>query len=236
MCGRYSFAKELSELAALIDFICRAPFFAPRYNIAPRQQAPVIVRAKGRTEARLMRWGLVPSWSKDENIGDKLINARAETLTEKSSFRKPFASQRCLVPADGFYEWQRSERGKIPFRFTMRDGGLFCFAGLWEKWIRPPQAQEFLIDDDRDAPQPSRVLETFTILTTGANDMVRPVHDRMPVILQPQHYAWWIDERRRGDDLKILLRPFPPEAMDCHRVSSLVNNAKNDGPECIKPG
>lgn len=235
MCGRYSNAKDLSDLAQAVEFVCRVMFFAPRYNIAPRQQAPVIVRTKGQTEARLMRWGLVPSWAKDESISDKLINARAETLAEKTSFRKPFASQRCLIPADGFYEWQRSERGKTPFRFTMNGGSLFCFAGLWERWVRPPQRDEFVFDDLGDEPQPSRVLETFTVITTEANDMMRPVHDRMPVILEPQHYAWWIDERRKGEDLKILLRPFRPEAMDCHRVSPLVNNVKNDGPECIKP-
>lgn len=183
-----------------------------------------------------MRWGLIPAWSKDESIDDKLINARAETLTEKTSFRKPFASQRCLVPADGFYEWQRSERGKIPFRFTMKDGGPFCFAGLWERWIRPPQAQECLIDDEGDAPQPSRVVETFTIITTTPNEMAAAIHDRMPVILSPEHYGWWIDENRKGEDLKRLLRPYPAEDMKCSRVSPLVNNPKNDGPECIKPG
>lgn len=236
MCGRYSFAKDLSELAVLIDFICRVPFFAPRYNIAPRQQAPVIVRKKGQTEARLMRWGLIPSWAKDESTGDKLINARAETLTEKTSFKKPFASQCCLIPADGFYEWQRSERGKTPFRFTMKDGGLFCFAGLWERWIRPPKSGEFVFDDEAGQPQPSRIVESFSIITTTANTMVSAIHYRMPVILSPDHFLRWIDERRDGESVKSLLRPFPAEDMDCYRVSRLVNNPKNDVPECLQPG
>jgi putative SOS response-associated peptidase YedK len=236
MCGRYSCVGNLDELAKLVTFISRVPFFAPRYNIAPRQQAPVIVRANGQTEAKLMRWGLIPSWSKDESIGDKLINARAETLTEKTSFKKPFASQRCLVPADGFYEWQRSEHGgKTPFRFTMKDGGFFCFAGLWEKWIRPPKEQEFLIDDVGDVPQPSRVVETFTIITTTPNKMAAAIHDRMPAIIGPEHFDWWLDEDGKSDFLKGLLGPYPAEGMDCYRVSPLVNNAKNDSPECLKP-
>jgi putative SOS response-associated peptidase YedK len=307
MCARFTLTTELSAFGKFIEFVMRVAFFAPHYNIAPRQQAPVLLRENGQNVARLMRWGLIPSWAKDESIGDKLINARAETLMEKSSFRKPFAAQRCLIPADGYYEWQRGSRavsaplrrakessvegrglelefdtspdlrhdphlvprvrdhplhsqgaphpsaghllpigcgeGKsdgrgtrsTPFRFTMKDGGPFCFAGLWEKWIRPPQAQEFLIDDDGDAPQPSRVIETFTIITTTPNEMAAAVHDRMPVILTPDHYGWWLDERRPGADLKILLRPFPAEAMACYRVSALVNNARNDSPECIKP-
>lgn len=236
MCGRYSNAKDLSDLARAVEFVCRFMFFAPRYNIAPRQQAPVILQENGQTVANLMRWGLIPSWSKDESIGDKLINARAETLTEKSSFRKPFASQRCLIPADGFYEWQTTRHGKTPFRFTMKDSRLFCFAGLWDRWIRPPQSQEILIDDEGDAPQPSRVVETFTMITTTPNEMAAAIHYRMPVILAPEHYAWWIDEHRKGEDLKSLLRPYPEEDMECYRVSKLVNNPKNDGPECIKPG
>jgi putative SOS response-associated peptidase YedK len=292
MCARFTLTTELSVFGKFIEFVMRVAFFAPRYNIAPRQQAPVLLRENGQTVAKLMRWGLIPSWSKDESIGDKLINARAETLTEKSSFRKPFASQRCLIPADGYYEWQRGGRAvsaplrraressrprsapprqgddaqepefgfetspdlrhdphpaaghplpsdgrgtAIPFRFTMKDRGPFCFAGLWEKWIRPPQAQEFLIDDDGDAPQPSRVIETFTLITTTPNEMAAAVHDRMPVILSPDHYGWWLDERRPGADLKILLRPYPAEDMACYRVSPLVNNARNDSPECIQP-
>lgn len=235
MCGRYTAAKDLSELAALIAYVCRAPFFAPRYNIAPRQQAPVIVLENDKPVLKLMRWGLVPSWANDESIGDRLINARAETLSEKSSFRNPFARQRCLVPADGFYEWQTTPRGKTPFRFTLRDGSFFCFAGLWDRWIRPPKEGEFLIDDEGDAPEPSRIIETFSIITTTANKMVAAVHDRMPVILSPAHYNWWIDESRSGESQRILLRPFPAEDMACYRVSWLVNDAENDLPECIKP-
>jgi putative SOS response-associated peptidase YedK len=234
MCGRYSAAGTLSELAKLIDFICRAPFFAPRYNIAPRQQAPVIVLDQFQPTLKLMRWGLIPAWAKDESIGDKLINARAETITEKPSFRKQFDRQRCLVPADGFYEWQRRDKSFTPFRFTMRDNSFFCFAGIYEKWIRPPKEGEFEFGD-LDEPPPSRVIETFSIITTTANEMVAAVHDRMPVILHPNHWLWWIDDRSKGESVKSLLSPHPAEDMDCYRVSKLVNSAKNDSPECLKP-
>jgi putative SOS response-associated peptidase YedK len=235
MCGRYSCVGNLDELAKLIDFILRVPFFAPRYNIAPRQQVPVIVLENNQAVMKLMRWGLIPSWAKDESNGDKLINARAETINEKTSFKKPFEFQRCLVVADGFYEWQLSGRSRTPFRFTTKNKSFFCMAGLWERWIKPPPYGEFIFDDEGDTPAPSRVIETFTIITTSANPMVAAVHERMPVILQNQHWQWWIDERYNGEFVKSLLRPYPGEDMDCYRVSPLVNNAKNDSPECLKP-
>ncbi len=235
MCGRYSAAGTLDELAKLIDFVCRAPFFAPRYNIAPRQQAPVIVLVNGEPTLKPMRWGLIPAWAKDEGIGDKLINARAETVSEKTSFKKPFEFQRCLVVADGFYEWQLSGRARTPFRFMMKDKSFFCMAGIWGKWIKPPARGEFAFDDEGDTPAPSRVFETFSIITTEANPMVAAVHERMPVILQNQHLQWWIDDRRNGEAVKFMLRPFHADDMDCYRVSPLVNNAKNDSPDCIKP-
>jgi len=234
MCGRYSAAGTLDEFAKMIAFICRAPFFAPRYNIAPRQQAPVLLLENGEPTVKLMRWGLIPSWAKEESIGDKLINARAETLSEKTSFKKPFEFQRCLVVADGFYEWQLTGPVRTPFRFTMKDKSFFCMAGLWEKWIKPPARGEFDFTD-LDEPQPSRVIETFTIITTEANPMVARVHERMPVILYKDAWQHWIDDRRNGKDVNYLLRPFHAEDMDCYRVSPLVNNARNDSPECLKP-
>jgi len=234
MCGRYSAAGTLSELAKLIDFICRIPFFAPRYNIAPRQMAPVIVLEHNQPVLKPMRWGLIPGWAKDETIGDKLINARAETISEKTSFKKPFEFQRCLVVADGFYEWQLSSHGRTPFRFTMKDKSFFCMAGLWDRWIKPPVRGEFDFGD-LDEPPPSRVIETFSIITTEANPMVAAVHDRMPVILQYAHWQWWIDDRRNGEAVKFMLRPFEAGDMACYRVSKLINSAKNDSPECLKP-
>ena len=235
MCGRYSLAKDLSELTKLVDFICRIPLYAPRYNIAPRQQAPVLLIEKTQPVMKLMRWGLIPSWVKDEAIGDKMINARAETINERTSYRKPFNSQRCLIPADGFYEWQRRGKSITPFRFTLRDKSAFCFAGIYERWIKSAVGGE-LDFIGADEPPPSQVIETFSIITTEANAMVAPVHERMPVILHDEDYQRWIDCGCYGSrDVKYLLRPFSTEAMDSYRVSSLVNSAKNDSPECLLP-
>jgi putative SOS response-associated peptidase YedK len=194
----------------------------------------MIVLENGEPTMKLMRWGLIPSWAKDESIGDKLINARAETITEKMSFKKPFEFQRCLVVADGYYEWQLSGRSRTPFRFTVKDKSFFCMAGLWERWIKPPARSEFEFNDLDETP-PSRVIETFSIITTTANPMVSAVHERMPVILDSSYWQWWIDDRRRGEDVKFLLRPFDAEDMDCYRVSPLVNNAMNDSPDCLTP-
>ena len=236
MCGRYTITKDLSELAQLVEFICKFAAFVPRYNVAPRQQAPILVWEDGKAVLKPMRWGLIPSWSKDETIGDKLTNARAETVTEKSSFRKPFQSQRCLIPADGFYEWQALPDGKMPFRFTRKGGEFFCMAGLWEKWVRPPRSGELNLGDT-DEPASGQVVESFTVITTTPNQMVAAVHSRMPVILSPEHFQWWLEPKRfEPDFLKTLLRPYPAEEMNCHKVSKLVNNAKNDVPECIVPG
>jgi putative SOS response-associated peptidase YedK len=237
MCGRYSASGNLDELTKLIDYVSRGAFLAPRYNVAPRQLMPVIVLEHYQPVMKLMRWGLIPSWAKEASIGDKLINARAETLAEKASFRYAYHHQRCLIPADGFYEWQRQDKSFTPFRFTMRDQSYFCMAGLWERWIEPAREGEFNFND-LDEPSPSRVVESFTVITTSANPMVSRVHDRMPVILSPQDWLRWIDcERNKGDDVYIryMLKPYPAEDMDCYRVSKLVNSAANDNPEVMKP-
>jgi len=234
MCGRYTITKDLSELERLVEFICKYAAFGPRYNVAPRQQAPVLVWENGNAVLKPMRWGLIPSWSKDETMGDKLTNARAETVTEKSSFRRPFQNQRCLIPADGFYEWQATPDGKKPFRFARKGGGFFCMAGLWEKWLRPHHEGELGLNDT--SPNLSQVVETFSVITTTPNPMVAAVHSRMPVILSPEHYGWWLEPKRfEPEFLKTLLRPYPAEDMECQSVSKLVNNANNDGPECIAP-
>ena len=167
---------------------------------------------------RLARWGLVPSWAKDPAIGAKLINARAETLAEKPSFKRALESRRCLVPADGFYEWARKGSRKIPHRFTLKDGGLFAFAGLRETWREPGGG----------------LLESFTIVTTQANDLLKSVHDRMPVILRREDEPLWLDPKTGATaEVKGLLRPFPAEDMAAAEVSPLVNSPKNDGPACL---
>ena len=233
MCGRYTITQDLAELEKLVRFICKIVDFKPRYNLTPRQCAPVLVWENGQPVLKPMRWGLIPPWAKDETIGDKLTNARADTITEKTSYRRPFESQRCLIPADGFYEWQSTPTGKQPFRFTMKEGGFFCMAGLWEKWIRPARTGELDLGDDTAAGE---VLETFTVITTEPNAMVAKVHDRMPVILAPEHYQWWLEpDRFEPQFLKTLLRPYSAEEMDCQTVSKLMNNARFDGPACIAP-
>lgn len=189
----------------------------------------------GQPVLKSMRWGLIPPWAKDESIGDKLTNARADTITEKTGYRKPFEKQRCLIPAAGFYEWQSTPAGKQPFRFTMKGGGFFCMAGLWEKWHRPHREGELGLDDT--GPSIDQTIETFTIITTEPNAMVAKVHNRMPVMLSPEHYQWWLEPKRFDPQfLKTLLRPYPAEDMACVRVSKPVNNAKNDGLELLSPG
>ena len=180
---------QLAEVLA-ID-LCTYEF-TPRPVIAPTQTAPVIVRENGQTELKSMRWGLIPHWAGDEKIGHKLFNARSETAAQKPAFREAWHQRRCLIPADGFYEWEPSLpclRKKQPFHFHLPDRALFCFAGLWERWERPPAKQAELFADTFMAPPP--VLETFTILTTSPNADVEPFHDRMPVIVAIDKAAEW---------------------------------------------
>ena len=221
MCGRFTLFepdKVLAKEFGVSDFTKRSP----RYNIAPSQPI-VAVRAvpagTGR-EFALLRWGLIPSWSKDPAIGNRLINARAETVWEKPSFRTPFRRHRCLIPTNGFYEWQRQERGKRPFFVHMRDKRLFAFAGLWDRWESPDKG----------------VIETCTILTTAANAVLAPIHDRMPMILPPGEYARWLDPSlQEPDSLVPLLVPFPTEEMLAFPVSPRVNTPSVDDEGCITP-
>ncbi len=217
MCGRYTQTQTLKALAERFGALADGIDSGPRYNIAPSQQA-VIVRAEQRPVLRNARWGLVPSWAKDPAIGHTLINARAETVSEKPSFKRAQESRRCLVPADGFYEWARKGSNKIPHRFTLKDGGLFSFAGLWETWRAPDGGS----------------LESFTIVTTQANDLLKSVHDRMPVILRREDEPLWLDPKTGATaQVKGLLRPYPAEEMAAAEVSPLVNSPKNDGPDCL---
>jgi putative SOS response-associated peptidase YedK len=222
MCGRYTLTNEITLLAERFGFAPPPVALAPRYNIAPTQDAPVVITGAGARQLDLMRWGLVPRWAKDTTIGSRMINARAETVAEKPSFREPFKRQRCLVVADGFYEWRKNPggRGKTPMRFVMRERGPFAMAGLWDEW-KPPDT----------AP-----LRTFTIITTGANNLLRPVHDRMPVILRPEDEAAWVDTAFRDvKKLRDLLKPYKNEAMEGYEVSVKVNSGGNEGPECVEP-
>lgn len=222
MCGRFSLAKEIEELIQEFPFIregLKNLVLKPRYNIAPSQQCPVIVNENGSIKLRTMLWGLVPHWVKDRRSGHRIINARSESVDEKSAFKKPFKSRRCLIPADGFYEWKRKGNGnKVPYRFTMKDRKPFAFAGLWDRW------------DKGDEP-----LDTFTIITCGPNELMEPVHNRMPVILPETNREIWLNERSNTEELRELLVPYDSSKMFMYRVSNIVNSWKNDVPECTEP-
>lgn len=222
MCGRFSLATDIEELQAEFPFIDEGfddVVLKPRYNIAPSQICPVIVNDEGAIRLQNFIWGLVPHWAKDKSIGYRMINARSETVEEKPSYKKPFRTRRCLVPADGFYEWKREGKGKKrPFRFMMKDRKPFVFAGLWERWNKDVEP-----------------LYTFTIITCDANDIMKPVHDRMPAILPETNREIWLDDKSNTRELKELLVPYDSSRMSMYRVSDIVNSWKNDVPECIEP-
>ena len=220
MCGRYTQTADPAKLARRFRLEPPGPGISRRYNIAPTQDAPVIANDAPKN-IRMMRWGLVPSWAKDAAIGNRMINARAETLSEKPSFKKPLERRRCLVLADGFYEWRvAAGRAKIPVRIVMKSHEPFAFAGLWDLW-RDPEGRE---------------LASFTIITTEANELLKPIHDRMPVILRPEDEDRWLDPGPT-DTAKLapLLKPYLTEEMEAYDVSTRVNSPKNDDPVCITP-
>ncbi|MBW4472280.1 MAG: SOS response-associated peptidase [Stenomitos rutilans HA7619-LM2] len=219
MCGRFSLTASAETLAEAFQ-LDALPEWTPRYNIAPTQRVAAIAASPTQSlRLRLLRWGLVPGWAKDLTIGTKLINARAETAAEKPSFRAAFKQRRCLILADGFYEWQRLDRKtKQPYYFQLASAQPFAFAGLWERWQQ---------DDD--------VVETCTILTTQANELLEPIHDRMPVILAPDAYDRWLDSTTSAASLQQLLHPYDAGAMKGYPVSDIVNSPKHDSPECLQP-
>ena len=217
MCGRFTLtasAQRLQEVFPLFEI----PDAPPRYNIAPTQQI-LVVRQEDNTKPRaaFLRWGLIPSWAKDKKIAASLINARADTVASKPAFRAAFKRRRCLVLADGFYEWQKGTKPKQPYHIRMTDARPFAFAGLWEHW----SGEEPTID-------------SCTIITTDANDALRPLHDRMPVILGPSDYARWLDPAVADPGvLQEMLRPYAAEQMTAGPVGTYVNNARNEGADCL---
>jgi len=222
MCGR--FARKEEKLLLENRFDCDAPaglLPAPEYNIAPSQDCPVVTVEGDRRVLGLMRWGLVPAWTDDVKIGYRMINARGETVAEKQSFKTLLKKSRCLVPASGFYEWKKlASDGKTPYFIRLKGGGPFAFAGLWTVWHAGREDE----------------LRSFTIITTSANELMSPIHDRMPVILHEKDEARWLDpELVKPEDLLPLLVPYPSESMECWQVSPYVNSHKNKGEECIRP-
>lgn len=219
MCGRFALFAAGDELAERFR-LAEAPVLEPRYNVAPTQSVAVVRAAATGLELALLRWGLIPSWAGDPAIGNKLLNARAETVTQKPSFRAAFKQRRCLIPASGFYEWMKQGAGyKQPYFIRPRDGGLFALAGLWERW-QNPQVE---------------AIESCTILTTEANAIMRPLHERMPVILDLEAENVWLDPHASADELRSLLVPYASERMESIPVNGWVSNAKHEGPKCLEP-
>ena len=218
MSERFAVLKKFEELAAWYD---ARPFggdeWQENYNISPARMIPVLVEEPDGRELRLMKWGLVPFWAKADKIGASMINARAEEVQEKPGFRDSFKDKRCIIPASGFYAWQKLIRSKEPWYFTPKDD-LFSFAGLWSRWISPDSIE----------------LESCTIITTNANELVKPVSDRMPAMLGDKDWSPWLAKKTRANDLLELLAPLPASQMKATRVSTYVNTAKNNGPKCIE--
>jgi putative SOS response-associated peptidase YedK len=218
MCGRFAQRTDPKRLAREFK-LGEVPEIEPRYNIAPTQDILGVIEAADGREMKFFKWGLIPSWAKDTAMGARLINARSETVEEKPAFREAFKKRRCIIPADGFYEWQKTEGRKQPFFFQMHDERPFGFAGLWERW----------------QGSAGQLIESCTILTTEANEALRPVHDRMPVILHSDDYELWLDEDvRQRERLKDLLRPFPSSEMMSHPVSAAINSPRNQGATLIE--
>jgi putative SOS response-associated peptidase YedK len=218
MCGRFAQKSDPKRLAGQFG-VAEAPAAEARYNVAPTQTILCVREGGDGREMTFFKWGLVPSWAKDPSTGARLINARSETVAERPAFREAFRRRRCIIPADGFYEWRRAGGRKQPHFFRMKDDAPFGFAGLWDRW----------------EGEDGRVLDSCTILTTEANEVVRPVHDRMPVILSPADYALWLEQdARKRDLLAELLRPYPASEMTSHPVSPAVNSPRSQGAELIE--
>lgn len=222
MCGRYLLFSKIQSITEHFGLEADdSGFTEAQYNVAPGMFMPAIVRSKkGQSILASMKWGLLPPWSKEEQTGYKMINARAETLEEKKSFATPFQRQRCIIPANGFYEWMHVGSRKIPHLIRVSDAEIIGFAGIYEKWKAPN----------------GDIIPTFSIITTGANDLLKPLHERMPVILQQEEYSLWLDKHpEQQEHRKDLLRPFPMEKMLVYRVGQEVNTAGTNKPELIDP-
>lgn len=221
MCGRFTLTQPAEALAEVFQ-IQQVLDLEAQFNIAPTQTVVTVLHnaENNKREFQKVRWGLIPSWAKDPAIAHKLINARAETIAEKPSFRSAFKQRRCLVVADGFYEWQKHQGKKQPYYFRLRDEQPFGFAGLWEKWTNPDGEE----------------IHSCTIVTTTANELLQQIHDRMPVILAPQDYDLWLDPgQQQPQALQDLLSPYPASEMTAYPVSTLVNSPKHNSAECIIP-
>ena len=219
MCGRFTLISSVADLQLRFGFAMEPAEVRPRYNLAPTQSVLTVVN-DGMRRGELMRWGLVPSWAKDIKIGNRMINAVSETAPTKPAFRSAFRRRRCLVLADGFFEWRREGKKRVPLYLTKESGEPMGFAGLWENWQSPE----------------GEWIRSCTILTTAANSFIEPVHNRMPVILSAETEPLWLDPLTENPaSLEPLLLPAPPELLIVREVSPVVNNARSEGPDCITP-
>ncbi len=220
MCGRFTRISLLEDIIEAFDVAENGCDLGASYNIAPTQPIAVIQEASGIRRLVTLRWGLIPSWAKDSAIGNKMINARAETLAQKPSFRQAFKKRRCLIVADGFYEWQKRGGAKIPLYIRLKSGEPFGFAGLYEYWTSPEGTS----------------IGTCAIITTEANELMRPIHNRMPVILPKERHALWLDPTIEDDTLLLpLLQPLASDEMEAYEVSRIANSPKNNTSRCIEP-
>ncbi len=221
MCGRFIQTNKSKQIDKKFKVnTAQDSFLKPRYNIAPTQTIPAVLETGGERIISGLKWGLIPHWSKDDTFAAKLINARAESIAEKPSFRDAFTNRRCIIPASGFYEWDKKSSGaKQPFYFYLKEKEVFGFAGLWEEWLDKASGE---------------LVETCTIITTEANRVLEPVHDRMPVILKSKDYEQWLDEKQADTNkLQNLLVPYPAKEMASHAVGKAVNSPSNDSSELI---
>ena len=226
MCGRLATLFTWAELRRLMTLLTPEKELPPHYNVAPGQWTPVIRQQPDGTHcASLLRWGLIPLWAEDPKIGYKMINARCESLLEKPSYRDAFKQQRCLVPASGFYEWavNSSGKGKVPYYFRSVENHPLLLAGLWESWKSPSKTASG-----------GEIIESFTIITTNANDLMRPIHERMPVVLSLQSATLWLHPQATAAQLMALLSPCDNGTLTTIRVSKAVNSPSHDGPECLE--
>ena len=218
MCGRYTLRTPVDSLVERFKIDEYPSSITPSYNVAPTQEVAAVVEEEEKRKLEMFHWGLIPSWAKDHAIGNKMINARAETVSEKPSFRSAFKKRRCLILTDGFYEWQKTESVKQPYHIKMEDGSPFAFAGLWEIWKNGVE------------------IRSCTIITTEANDLMNEIHHRMPVILHPEDYGMWLDpDFDEKELLTSLLQPYPSDEMEAYTVSTRVNKPSNNEPSVVEP-
>ena len=218
MCGRYTLRTPVETLAEEFGITGPLPEVPTRFNVAPTQEVAAVLEEDEQRKLEMLRWGLIPSWADDPAIGNRMINARSETAAQKPSFRSAFRKRRCLVLADGFYEWQKTASGKQPYYIRMGDGSPFAFAGLWESWGKYGEE-----------------VRSCTILTTEANGLVGEIHHRMPVILPAEEYDLWLaPDMREAEPLLDLLRPYPDDVMEAYSVSRFVNSPSNDSEQCVE--